>query len=128
MKRPVLVVDDDSGLREILRLALETEGYEVIAVRDGLEALQQIERERPALVLLDWMMPRMDGPAFVAELEARGLRRRLPVLLLTAANGAHERGAKIAADGVVTKPFELPELLAEVDRLVASGCASPTVG
>ena len=117
MRRPILVVDDDAGLREILEMALRGEGYSVLVARDGLEALATIEDERPAVVLLDWMMPRLDGPGFAAELARRGLRGRVPILLLTAANGAEERAAQIRAESVLAKPFELPDLLDEVDRL-----------
>jgi CheY-like chemotaxis protein len=120
MRRPILVVDDDPGLREILELALYSEGYSVLVARDGLEALATIEDELPSLVLLDWMMPRLDGPGFARELDRRGLRGRVPILLLTAANGAEERAAQISAESVLAKPFELPDLLGEVDRLAGA--------
>jgi len=118
---PILLVDDDRGLREILEVALTSEGYEVIAARDGLAALDAIEQIIPAVVLLDWMMPRMDGPSFAAELDRRGLRARIPILLLTAANGAAMRAAQIQADAFLSKPFELPELLDTIDRLTHCG-------
>lgn len=119
MNRPILVVDDDAGLREILELALQSEGYTVRVARDGLEGLAFVGEQVPGLVLLDWMMPRLDGPGFAAELARRGLRPGLPILLLTAANAAGERAAQIQADGVLAKPFELPDLLGEVDRLIS---------
>ena len=121
MTTAILVVDDDDGLREILELALLSEGYDVVAAGDGLAALEIIEERLPQLVLLDWMMPRMDGPAFAHELARRGLRPRIPILLLTAANAAPARAAQIAADGFLEKPFELPELLDEIDRLTSAG-------
>ena len=120
----VLIVDDDPGLREILELALAGEGYEVEVARDGLEALAKMEERPPRLILLDWMMPRMDAPSFASELRERGLRSRIPILLLTAANGAAQRAAQIEAEGWLAKPFELPKLFDEVERFTASaGCA-----
>jgi CheY-like chemotaxis protein len=113
----VLVVDDDDGLRAVIEAALLDEGYEVLVARDGLEALARIEQRPPRLVLLDWMMPRMDGPAFEAALRERGLRARIPILLLTATNRAPERAAQIRAESWLAKPFELPELLEAVERL-----------
>src|SRR3712207_6572372 len=119
----VLVVDDDRGLREILEQTLAGEGYEVIAARDGLDALGCLESGLPDLVLLDWMMPGMDAPTFVAELERRDLRRQVPILLLTATNAAAERAEQIRAEAWLPKPFELARLLDQVHHL--TGCGAP---
>lgn len=117
MPRPILVVDDDPGLREILELTLRSEGYEIVVARDGLDAMALIEERLPGLVVLDWMMPRLDGLGFAAELAHRGLRERVPILLLTAANAAENRAAQIEAAAVLAKPFELSDLLDTVERL-----------
>ncbi|HYN87372.1 MAG TPA: response regulator, partial [Ardenticatenaceae bacterium] len=74
MNAKVLVVEDDVGLQETLAAVLEFEGYEVLIARDGIEALEVLGNGIPGLILLDLMMPRMDGFAFVKELQLRGLR------------------------------------------------------
>ena len=118
MSKPVLVVDDDRAIREILEEALADEGYEVDLAGDGVEAIDKVNHRRPELILLDWMMPRMDGEAFADELDRRGLRPAIPILILTAAGNAQQKAERIGAEGYVTKPFELPRLLDEVARLV----------
>ncbi len=120
MNKKVMVVDDDIGVQETLEAILEFEGYAVTSARDGIEALTLLERESFSLILLDLMMPRMDGYAFVQELKARGLRSAVPILILTADGRAKHKAEAIEADGYVAKPFELVNLLDEVARLVAS--------
>jgi two-component system response regulator MprA len=118
VSKPVLVVDDDSAIREILELALADEGYDVDLAGDGVEAIDKVNNKQPQLILLDWMMPRMDGEAFADELGRRGLRPAIPILMLTAAGNPEQKAARIGAEGFLTKPFELPTLLDEVARLV----------
>jgi CheY-like chemotaxis protein len=117
----VLVVDDDDLLRHLLHETLESEGYPVIAARDGVEALARVEASSVRLILLDWTMPRMDGRGFVAELERRDLRRGLAIIVLTAAGQAAHYAAQIRAEGFLAKPFDLSELLNEVERFVQPG-------
>jgi len=111
-----LVVDDDRGIRETLTAALELDGYEVAAAPDGAAALDHLEGERPVLVVLDIMMPGMDGFAFADELRRRGLRAGLPILVLTADGRAREKAARVGAEGWLAKPFDVAELL---DRVAA---------
>ncbi len=113
----VLVVDDDRGIRETLVAALELDGYEVASAADGLVALEMVARAAPAVIILDLMMPRMDGFAFANELQARGLREKLPLLILTADGRAREKAARIGADAWLAKPFDLLELLDRVGSL-----------
>jgi DNA-binding response OmpR family regulator len=120
MARRVLVVDDDPMIREILLSALELDGYEAAAAGDGMAALEAVDRERPALVVLDLMMPRMDGFAFAAALEERGLRGQVPLLVLTADGRAEEKAARIGAEGWLEKPFALAELLERIEALAAT--------
>jgi two-component system response regulator MprA len=121
----VLVVEDDAGLQETLQAVLTLEGYEVIIAGDGLDALAKVDRHRPALVVLDLMMPRLDGFGFVAALEQRGLRPGLPILILTADGRAPQKARQLRAEGCLTKPFDLDLLLGEVARLArgATGTA-----
>ncbi|MDQ4075608.1 MAG: response regulator [Chloroflexota bacterium] len=118
MSSKVLIVDDDPGIQETLEAILEFEGYEVSLARDGIEALSYLEEELPGLILLDLMMPRMDGFALTQELERRGLRAALPIIVLTADGRAQEKAARLRAEDYVEKPFELSDLLDKVARLL----------
>lgn len=117
MGQMVLVVDDDMGMQLTFAGILEDAGYEVAVAGDGIEALTKLTDVRPAVVVLDLAMPRMDGFAFAAELERRGLREGLPIVVLTVNGRAPEQAARIGADGYLTKPFALARLLAEVRRI-----------
>ena len=113
----VFVVDDDRWIHELLTLALEDDGYRVITARDGRDALDKLERCRPRLIVLDWMMPTMNGPAFAAELRRRGLRPGIPILVVTADSNARLDAEQIDAEGYVRKPFDLNQLLDQVAQL-----------
>jgi CheY-like chemotaxis protein len=112
---PILVVDDDPGIRQTVREILDLEGYPVETAADGAEALRAVERSEPSLVLLDMRMPQLDGWGFARALRARGLT--LPIVVMTAAENAGRWAEEIGADGYVAKPFELDELLGEVERV-----------
>lgn len=118
MSGAVLIVDDDAGVRTMIERVLEDEGYEVALATDGLDALEQLDAQRPGLVLLDLQMPRMDGWALVGEMERRGLRPTIPVVVLTAAGRAQQEATKLGAEGFLAKPFDIMRLLDEVARLV----------
>lgn len=120
MSGTVLVVDDDPGLQEALEAILQLEGYQVATARDGLDALEQLDNALPSLILLDLMMPRMDGFTFARELERRGLRQQVPIIVLTADGRAQQKAAQVGADGALAKPFDIVALLDEVARLVRS--------
>jgi len=114
----VLVVDDEPALRDALESSLAFEGYQVCTATDGYEALEAVEREHPDLVLLDIMMPRMDGLTAVRRMRSRG--DAVPVLMLTARDAVGDRvtGLDVGADDYLAKPFELDELLARVRALL----------
>jgi CheY-like chemotaxis protein len=120
MSTSIMVVDDDPLIQMTISGILEDEGYAVVCAGDGLEALAKLDEVRPAAILLDITMPRMDGYAFAAELTRRGLRETLPLIVLTADGRAPEKAAQLGADGYLAKPFNLPTLLAEVARVAGS--------
>ena len=112
----ILVVDDDPDILQTLALCLSTEGYRVMMASNGQEALGVLAKERPACILLDLMMPVMDGWQFVAELERRGLRSS-PLLILSADRSVQGHAMKLRADAFLAKPFDLDELLGKVHQL-----------
>jgi CheY-like chemotaxis protein len=118
MTTRVLVVDDDVGILETIEGVLELEGYEVELARDGVEAIQKVSAHPPALLLLDIMMPQMDGFAVAAELQRQGWHPAIPIIVLTADGRAAAKAAQIGAQGYVQKPFALETFIKEVTRVV----------
>ncbi|HEX2079558.1 MAG TPA: response regulator transcription factor [Longimicrobium sp.] len=116
--RRVLIVEDDPDLGFGLRTTLEIEGYTAEVAEDGLQGLQRAREERPDLVILDLMLPGMDGYRVLRTLRAEG--NRVPVLILTARGEEADKvlGFRSGADDYVTKPFGLLELLARVEALL----------
>lgn len=114
----ILVVDDDRAVRESLRRSLSFNGYTVNLAEDGVEALDAIANERPDAVVLDVMMPRLDGLEVCRQLRSTG--DDLPILVLTARDSVSERvaGLDAGADDYLPKPFALEELLARLRALL----------
>jgi CheY-like chemotaxis protein len=113
----VLIVDDDPQLRVIVSEILTFQGYVVWRATNGLEALAVLDHARPALAMVDLRMPGLDGPGFVRALEDRGLH--LPVLVMTATLHGQYWAREVGAAGCLTKPFEMQDLLEQVERIVA---------
>jgi DNA-binding response OmpR family regulator len=111
--RRVVVADDDPDIVDILTFNLESAGYEVESAADGAAALELVTASRPDLVVLDIMMPKMDGLEVLAALKAEPSTKEIPVVMLTAKTSDTDlwSGWEAGADYYITKPFDLEELL-----------------
>lgn len=118
MNKRILLVEDEESLQDIIKLNLELEGYEVAAVNNGRTALDEFSRKRFDLVILDVMLPEVDG--FTICQTIRLDNNRVPILFLTAKSSAEDRvfGLKIGGDDYLTKPFNLDEFLLRVQALL----------
>jgi two-component system response regulator RegX3 len=114
------VVDDEQSYRDALRIALEREGFRVEVAADGAEAIARFDAVRPALVLLDVMLPRITGIDVCRELRSRS---QVPIIMVTARNAEIDAvvGLEVGADDYVTKPFRLRELVARVRAALRRG-------
>jgi len=117
MKERILIIEDDEGIVRVLKRALTYEGYQVDTALDGENGLHLARDHRPDLVILDLMLPGMDGIEVCQRLRSGG---NLPILMLTAKDAVQDRvqGLDAGADDYMTKPFELDELLARIRALL----------
>ncbi len=118
MTQRILIVEDEPDMRRGLRTVLEAEGFGVVEAEDGREALERVTEELPDLVVLDLMIPELDGFAVCRELRAQG--HTTPVLILSARGSEVDKvlGFELGADDYVTKPFNLRELVARIRALL----------
>jgi len=116
----ILVADDDPDIRDVLRLSLEEENYEVIEAKDGEEALKIITTRPLDLVLLDYKMPKLDGREVCAKVKSDLLLRHLPIIMVTAKGDINDKvgGIEAGADDYIVKPFEPKELLARIRMIL----------
>ena len=112
----ILVVDDEADLVSVLRIGLEVEGFEVLEASDGEEGLRMARECKPALVLLDLMLPKLDGYKVCRALKFDERYRAVPILILSARSGEQDRrlAHDMGADGFITKPYEMKDLVAKV--------------
>ena len=117
-KANILLVEDEENLHEALKLNLELEGYEVTSAYDGSEALLKIHNEYFDLIIMDIMLPEVDGISVTESVRINN--NEVPILMLSARNSSADRvlGLKKGADDYLTKPFNLEELLLRVDKLI----------
>jgi DNA-binding response OmpR family regulator len=115
-KSRILIVDDEMDLVSVLRMGLEIEGFEVIEAMDGEEGLRRARQERPDLMVLDLMLPKMDGYKVCRALKFDERFRNLPILILSARSGDADRklALEMGADQFVTKPYEMADLVAKI--------------
>jgi DNA-binding response OmpR family regulator len=109
----ILVVDDEPQVVWMLQFSLEAEGYQTLSARDGRAALDEVREHHPSVVLLDIMMPVMDGWAFLEELQALPEQERPRVIVVSARSSLRDRAkaAELGADAFVAKPFNVDDLL-----------------
>ncbi len=122
----ILIVDDDSNICELLRLYLEKDGFQADIVTDGIKALEAFENTKPDLVLLDIMLPGMDGWQICREIRKTS---HTPIIMLTAKGETFDKvlGLELGADDYITKPFETKEVIARVKAVLRrSACQSST--
>ena len=126
----VLAVDDEQHIRELVRMGLSMQGYRVIEAATGREALELVERERPALIVLDVMLPDLDGFEVAKRLRrAAGRHRDTPIIFLTARDTTADKveGLRLGSDDYVTKPFSVEELVERVRAVLRrSGVGAPS--
>jgi DNA-binding response OmpR family regulator len=118
----ILVIDDEEPVRHLLRLVLELAGHEVVLAEDGLRGLGVVRRQHPKVVILDVMMPFMDGGTVLDELQADEKTRDIPILILTAATVStlRSRLLRSGAARFMTKPFDPSEVVAAVNELLVA--------
>jgi two-component system, OmpR family, response regulator MprA len=121
----VLIVDDDGPVRRTLARTLGAEGYATVLASDGGAALAEVERHQPDVIVLDAMMPGLDGLAVARRLRAKGIS--VPILMLTARDAVGDRvaGLDAGADDYLVKPFATEELLARIRALLRRGIETP---
>ena len=117
MARNILVVEDDRNISDLIRMYLEKEGFDVRIAYDGGKAVEEFDREAPDMVLLDIMLPVMDGWAVCAHIREKG---KTPIIMLTAKGDVTDRitGLEMGADDYLVKPFEMKELMARINAVL----------
>ncbi|XGW00909.1 MAG: response regulator (plasmid) [Leptolyngbya sp. BL-A-14] len=121
MSKRILVIDDEGGIRTIIQISLETTaGWEVVTAASGAEGLKKATQCQFDAILLDVMMPEMDGLATFEQLQANVLTRQVPLILLTAKTSKHDQQqfAQLGIKGIITKPFQARKLVADIQAIL----------
>ena len=118
MRKTIMVVDDEKDLVEAIKLKLNAEGYNVVEAFDGQEALDILRKKRPDLILLDIMMPHLNGYQVCREIKKDAKLKQIPVLMLTAKAQESDKfwGLETGADDYITKPFEFESLIESIKK------------
>ena len=119
-KKRILIVDDDPDILDVLELTLPHEEYEVVQAQDGEQALEKVYERPPDLIILDYIMPKIDGRSVCKKLKKDVLLRHLPIIMLTGKGDIKDRveGLDAGADDYIVKPFEPEELLARIRTIL----------
>ncbi|MGH2730917.1 MAG: response regulator transcription factor [Actinomycetota bacterium] len=117
----ILIADDNAEIRQLLTAILSDEGHKVVVADDGKKALEMILAHAPDILVLDIMMPSIDGYGVLKEMKSAGMRDAVKVLVLTAKTQESDwvRGFKLGADQYLTKPFDVDEFTQAIDGLIA---------
>jgi DNA-binding response OmpR family regulator len=120
VKRRILIVDDEPSIAKILRKQMEVAGFEVQVAVDGQEGLSKVREWKPELVILDVMLPKMNGHEVCAAVKGDDAVKQIPIIMLTAKAQRQDQdeALKHGAEGYLTKPFQLEELLTKVKTLL----------
>jgi len=127
MAKPVLIVDDDEKVRKMLGFLFSTKGFRVTNASNGREGLEELKRERPSVVILDIMMPEMDGISFYSEMKNDRELEDIPVLVLSAlpATDNIKKLVSMPAENYLTKPFKSAEVLGRAIELMQQASCNP---
>ena len=119
-KKKILLVEDEKVLMETVTLRLEDNGYEVISAYDGFKGLEKAKKEKPDLIILDLMLPKMDGYKVCGLLKADTRYNKIPIIMFTARAQESDKkmGKEVGADAYITKPFEPQALLEKIRHLL----------
>lgn len=120
-KGKILVVDDEVNITQILEFSIGAEGFDVITAQNGEEAIEKARREQPDLIILDIMMPKIDGYEACRILKANPLTKHIPVVLLTAKGREVDKrlGYEVGATDYIVKPFSPNKLIEKIHRLLS---------
>lgn len=121
MTKRILLIDDEDGARRITQFSLESAaGWEVLTAASGIEGLRLAEAEQLDAILLDVMMPEMDGPTTFLQLQANPKTRSIPVIMLTAkaSPAEHQPLTELGITGIITKPFKISALIAQIRAIL----------
>lgn len=126
MKKRILIVEDEEQMIEMLKIRLEANGYEVLSAVDGKQGLEKAQREAPDLIILDLMIPKMDGFKVCGLLKKDARYARIPIIMFTArAQESDKRmGEEVGADAYLTKPFEPKALVAKIEELLNASASA----
>lgn len=120
MPKKILFIEDESDLLMLLQVRLEAAGYNYISAENGVSGLEKARNQKPDLIILDLLMPKMDGYAVFKNLKENEDTKKIPVIVLTAAGQreAEDRCKKMGSDAFIAKPFDPPVLLGKIKELL----------
>lgn len=120
MRKKILFIEDETELVDLMRKRLETNNYQMIAAYDGEEGLKKVEQEKPDLILLDVVLPKIDGLELCRRLKTDPETKSIPIIIVTGSGGKDlpERCLAANADDLIIKPFEAKELLEKIKKFI----------
>lgn len=118
-KKKILVVDDGEEMLEGIKIVLEDEGYNVMAIADNTQVFKKVKQFNPGLVLIDYMMPGADGGQITKRLKSNALSKEIPIMMFSASQQIEKVAKESGADDFLAKPFELDLLIQKVEKLTS---------